>query len=183
MRPKRRNSRVDTGSRYGGHCAVMSTPQKSTASLRTEHEQLLTQIHAIGERVEKLGEQPLPQQMGLAREVLEFVRKKIAPHARAEEVTLYPAVDWAAGEGSHITEIPRFEHKLIARRCDALDKAIQEGASSGRLMHLSYAILGLAAAHFVSTEEVLLPYLDKAFDPARFENEVLSPLRVRRKEA
>ena len=163
----------------------MSTPPpaRSTGSLRTEHETILTSVHAIAERVEKLGEQPLPQQMGLAREVLEFVRKKIAPHTRAEEVTLYPAVDWAAGEGSHITEVPRFEHKLIARRCDALDKAIQEGASSGRLMHLCYAILGLVAAHFVSTEEVLLPFLDKAFDQPRFEQEVLSPLRVRRTEA
>ena len=50
-------------------------------------------------------------------------------------------------------------------------------------MHLCYAILGLVAAHFVSTEEVLLPYLDKAFDQTRFEKEVLSPLRVRRTEA
>jgi hypothetical protein len=25
---------------------------------------------------------------------------------------------------------------------------------------------------------VILPYLDKAFDPARFEKEVLNPLRV-----
>ncbi len=158
------------------------TPPRSTTSLRAEHEKMLTSLHAIGERVEKLGEQPLPQQMGLAREVLEFVRKQVMPHAKAEEFTLYPAVDWAAGEGSRVTEIPRFEHKLVARRCEALDKAIQEGAPAGRLMHLCYAILGLIAAHFVSTEEVLLPYLDKAFDQARFEKEVLSPLRVRRAE-
>jgi len=158
----------------------MSTPQKSTASLRTEHEQLLTQIHAIGERVEKLGEQPLPQQMGLAREVLDFVRKQFVPHARAEEYTLYPATDWAAGEGSHITEVPRFEHQLVLRRCEALDKAIQAGSTPGRLMHLCYSILGLVAAHLVTTEEVVFPYLDKAFDPARFEKEVLTPLRVER---
>jgi hypothetical protein len=36
------------------------------------------------------------------------------------------------------------------------------------------------AAHFQVTEQVLLPYLDKAFDAARFEKEVLTPLRVER---
>ena len=92
----------------------------------------------------------------------------------------YAAVDWAAGEGSRITEVSRFEYQLVLRRCEALDKAIQAGSPAGRLMHLCYAILGLIAAHFVTTEEVLLPYLDKAFDQARFEKEVLTPLRVER---
>jgi hypothetical protein len=159
---------------------TVPSPQRSTSALRAEHEKLLASLHAIAERVEKLGELPTPQQMGQAREVLEFVRKQIAPHARAEEYTLYPAADWAAGEGSRISEVPRFEHKLVTARCDALDKAIQAGAPGGRLMHLCYSILGLVAAHFVTTDEVILPYLDKAFDQARFEKEVLSPLRVER---
>jgi hypothetical protein len=156
------------------------TPPRSTTLLRAEHEKLLASLHAISGRVETLGEQTTPQQMVMAREVLEFVRKQIAPHARAEEYTLYPAADWAAGEGSRITEVPRFEHQLVTRRCEALDKAIQAGSTPGRLMHLCYSILGLISAHFVTTEEVLLPYLDKAFDPARFEKEVMTPLRVER---
>jgi hypothetical protein len=153
------------------------TPPRSTQPLRAEHEKILASLHAIAERVETLGEQTTPQQMGLAREVLDFVRKQFVPHARAEE---YPATDWAAGEGSHITEVPRFEHQLVVRRCEALDKAIQAGSTPGRLMHLCYSILGLIAAHLVTTEEVVFPYLDKAFDPARFEKEVLTPLRVER---
>ncbi len=161
----------------------MSTGQparRSTSALRAEHEKLLASLRAVAERVETLHEQPTFQQMALAREVLEFVRKQVAPHARAEEYTLYPAADWAAGEGSRLTEVPRFEHQLVTRRCDALDKAIQSGAPAGKLMHLCYAILGLIAAHFATTEEVLLPYLDKAFDAVRFEKEVLTPLRVER---
>jgi hypothetical protein len=47
-------------------------------------------------------------------------------------------------------------------------------------MHLSYGLLGLLAAHFRTTEEVVLPYLDKAFDAARFEREVLTSLRADR---
>ena len=160
--------------------STVPTPPRSTSSLRAEHEKLLASLHAIAERVETLGEQTTPQQMRQAREVLEFVRKQVAPHARAEEYTLYPAADWAAGEGSRITDVPRFEHQLLARRCEALDKAIQAGSTPGRLMHLCYSILGLASAHLVTTEEVLFPFLDRAFDPARFEKEVLSPLRVER---
>jgi len=154
--------------------------QQSTSALRAEHEKILASVRAHAERVETLHEQPTPQQMAMARELLDYVRKQIAPHARAEEYTLYPAADWAAGEGSHLTEVSRFEHKLVTRGCDALDQAIQAGASAGQLMHLCYAILGMIEAHFAATDEVILPYLDKTFDGARFEKEVLTPLRVER---
>ena len=152
----------------------------STGPLRAEHEKIIASVQAIAERIETLHEQTTPQQMLMAREVLEFVRKQIAPHARAEEYTLYPAADWAAGEGSKVTELARFEHQLVVRNCEALDKAIMAGVPAGKLMHLCYSILGLIAAHFATTEEVLLPYLDKAFDATRFEKEVLTPLRVER---
>jgi hypothetical protein len=161
----------------------MSTGQPappSTASLRAEHTKLLASVLAMAQRVETLHEQTTPLQMMMAREVLDLVQKHIAPHAHAEEYTLYPAVDWAAGEGSKVSEISRFEHRIVAQRCEELDKAIQSGATAGRLMHLCYGILGLIMAHFQATEEILLPYLDKAFDQARFEKEVLTPLRVER---
>jgi hemerythrin-like domain-containing protein len=153
---------------------------KPTASLRTEHAAIITRLSGLAERIEKLHESATLDQLSLAREVIDFVNKDIAPHARAEEYTLYPAADWAAGEGSKLTETVRFEHQLVARRCQALEKEISAGAPAGRLMHHCYAILGLVAAHFQVTENVLLPYLDKAFDAARFEKEVLTPLRVER---
>ena len=151
-----------------------------TAALRTEHGKLLAAIHALGERLEKLPEAPTLEQMSLARDVVDFVKRQIAPHARAEEYSLYPAADWAAGEGSKLTEIARFEHALVGRRLEALEKAVSQGAPAGKLMHLSYGLLGLISAHFTTTEEVLLPYLDKAFDADRFEREVLTPLKTER---
>ena len=154
---------------------------RPTASLRAEHATLMARIQALAERIETLHEQTTLDQLSTAREVVDFVRRQIAPHAHAEEYTLYPAADWAAGEGSKLTEPVRFEHVLVARRCDALEKAIGAGAAPGKLMHLCYGILGLLAAHFVVTEEVILPYLDKAFDAPRFEREVLTPLRETRK--
>lgn len=159
----------------------MAPPDKKpTDALRADHVRILTMLHALGERAERLHELGTVEQLGLAREVLEFVAKQVAPHARAEEYTLYPAADWAAGEGSRLTEAPRFEYQLVQRRCQALEKAVSAGAPAGKLMHLSYSVLGLVAAHFQTTEEVLLPYLDKAFDGPRFEKEVLTPLRVER---
>ncbi|HEY6572373.1 MAG TPA: hemerythrin domain-containing protein [Candidatus Eisenbacteria bacterium] len=151
-----------------------------TASLREEHGKILAAVHALGERLEKLHEQTTLEQMTLARDVVDFMKRQIVPHTRAEEYSLYPAADWAAGEGSKLTELARFEHQLVGRRLDALEKAISKGAPPGKLMHLSYGLLGLVAGHFTTTEEVLLPYLDKAFDPERFEKEVLSPLRAER---
>ena len=158
----------------------MATPKRSTDALRAEHARILERLEALGVRIEKLHESATLDQLALAREVLDFVKKQVAPHARAEEYTLYPAADWAAGEGSHLTEAVRFEHQLVQRRCEALEKEISGGAPAGRLMHLCYGILGLIAAHFQVTEQVILPYLDKAFDSARFEKEVLTPLRVER---
>lgn len=154
---------------------------RPTAALRAEHAAIMARVQALAERIETLHEQTTLDQLSTAREVVEFVRRNIAPHAHAEEYTLYPAADWAAGEGSRLTEPVRFEHVLVSRRCDALEKAIGAGAAPGKLMHLCYGILGLVAAHFVVTEEVILPYLDKAFDTARFEKEVLNPLRETRK--
>lgn len=154
---------------------------RPTASLRAEHATLMGRVQALSERIETLHEQKTMDQFSTAREVVDFIRRQIAPHAHAEEYTLYPAADWAAGEGSKLTEPVRFEHVLVSRRCDALEKAIAAGAPPGKLMHLCYGILGLVAAHFVVTEEVILPYLDKAFDAARFEKEVLTPLRETRK--
>jgi len=153
---------------------------RATAPLRAEHADLLGMLNGIAERLEKMHEHTTLDQFSMAREVLEFVKRRIAPHARAEEYTLYPAADWAAGEGSKLTETARFEHELVMRRCEALEKAIAAGSPPGRLMHLSYGILSLIAAHFAVTDEVILPYLDKAFDAARFEKEVLTPLRVER---
>jgi hemerythrin-like domain-containing protein len=154
---------------------------RPTDSLREEHAMLMARVRALGERVEKLHEQTTLDQLSMAREVVDFVRRQVMPHHHAEEYTLYPAADWAAGEGSKLTEPVRFEHVLVTRRCEALEKAIGAGAASGKLMHLCYGILGLVAAHFVVTEEVVLPYLDKAFDGPRFEKEVLNPLRETRK--
>ena len=97
----------------------MSTEQPvplSTAALRAEHTKLLASVLAMAQRVETLHEQTTPLQMMMAREVLDLVRKQITPHAHAEEYTLYPAADWAAGEGSKISEVSRFEHRIVARR-------------------------------------------------------------------
>lgn len=158
-----------------------SETARPTASLRAEHATFMGRVQGLAERIETLHEQTTLDQLSTAREVVDFVRRQIAPHAHAEEYTLYPAADWAAGEGSKLTEPVRFEHVLVSRRCDALEKAIAAGAAPGKLMHLCYGILGLVAAHFVVTEEVILPYLDKAFDAARFEKEVLTPLRETRR--
>ena len=158
----------------------MATPNRPTDPLRAEHARILDRLHALGERIERLHESATLDQLSLAREVIDFVKKQVAPHDRAEEYTLYPAADWAAGEGSHLSEAVRFEHQLVQRRCEALEKEVSAGAAAGRLMHHCYAILGLIAAHFQVTEQVILPYLDKTFDAARFEKEVLTPLRVER---
>lgn len=158
----------------------MADQQRPTEGLRADHATLLENLRTLSSRIEKLHELTTLEQLAQAREVLEFVSQKVGPHARAEEYTLYPAADWAAGEGSRLSEVARCEHQLVARRCGALEKAISAGAPAGNLMHLCYAILTLIAAHFAVTEAVILPYLDKAFDAARFEKEVLTPLRIER---
>jgi hypothetical protein len=152
----------------------------ATAALRAEQGKILSMVHAQGERLEKLHEQTTLDQLSMARDVVDLVKRQILPHVRSEEYSLYPAADWASGEGSRLTELARFEHQIIARRLEALEKAISQGVPSGKLMHLAYGLLGLIAAHFTATEELILPYLDKAFDAERFEREVLTPLRADR---
>ena len=152
----------------------------ATAPLRAELGKYLSTVHGLGERLEKLHEQATLEQMTWARDVVDFVKRQIVPHMAAEEYSLYPAADWAAGEGSRLSETARHEHQLVSSGLEGLEKAISKGVPPGSLMHHCYALLGLIAAHIRTTEAVVLPYLDKAFDVERFEREVLTPLRADR---
>ena len=64
--------------------------QPSTSALRAEHKEILASLKAVAERVETLHEQTTPQQMLVAREVLEFVRKQIAPTPEGRSTRFIP---------------------------------------------------------------------------------------------
>jgi len=61
----------------------MPSPTRPTDSLRAEHARLLTTLQGLGERIEKMHEEATLDQLALAREVLAFVSRNVAPHARA----------------------------------------------------------------------------------------------------
>jgi hypothetical protein len=67
----------------------------------------------MGERLETLHEHATLEQLALARDVVDLVKRQLVPHLAAEEYSLYPAADWAAGEGSKLTETARHEHVIV----------------------------------------------------------------------
>ena len=73
------------------------------------------------------------------------MRRQVAPHAHAESTRSTRQRTGRGGDGSKLTEAVRFEQVLVARRCEALEKAVGAGAAPGKLMHLCYGILGLVA--------------------------------------
>jgi len=100
------------------------------------------------------------------------VQKQIAP-TRGPRSTPLPAADWAGGGGP-----PHRDRPLRAQArhgaCEALEKAIAEGAEPGRLM-TELRDSG-ARRRSLKVTRRRLP-IDKAFDPARFEKRS-DPLRV-----
>ena len=93
-----------------------------------------------------------------------FLREELLPHASAEEAVLYPAVEQVShAPGSLVTM--RADHREVVRRIDALAAA----SSGDSLAAVPFQLVGLAAIlelHFRKEEELLLPLLDRALEPA-----------------
>ncbi len=107
--------------------------------------------------------------------IVAFFKEHIKPHAQWEEKKLYPAIDKRANkDGTAFTSTMRYEHKIIGRLIEELDKmASTKSTDYTQFARKTDQLLGLVQAHFEEEEEVLLPILDKSMTPAEFKKEIL----------
>ena len=141
-----------------------------TAPIRAEHAQLLPRIHELGHTATWIPTAPAPVVHEKISDTLEFLREELIPHAKAEEATLYPAVEGcmhAPGATDSMTrdhvEVIRLTDELSAIRDELAEPPTEaQGDRVAALLHGLHAIIAL---HFAKEEEIYLPILDSRLSP------------------
>jgi iron-sulfur cluster repair protein YtfE (RIC family) len=141
-----------------------------TAPIRAEHRELLPQIRELSHTATWLPTAPAPVVHEKVTVALEFLRDHLLPHARAEEETLYPAVEGCmAAPGA--TDTMRRDHKEVMLLVDELG-AIRDAladppteAQRDRMAALLHGLHAILVLHFAKEEEIYLPILDRSLSP------------------
>lgn len=142
-----------------------------TDPLRREHAELMPRVEdlrATAESADVLGAATLATELD---GVLAFLREHLVPHAHAEEVALYPAVERALGApGSTATmsrdhvEVLRLVAELGDLR-DGLEEHRLDATAVRAVQHVLYGLYAVLRLHFAKEEEIYLPLLDAVLSP------------------
>lgn len=158
-----------------------SETNKSSANLpseqfRKEHVEIKKHLAHVEQWAGTLSSSKLDEQKKTTLKIVNFFKEEIKPHAEWEEKKLYPAVDKRASKGGEIfTSTMRYEHKIVGRWIEELEKEATSKSPNAKLFsRKTDQLLGLILAHFEEEEEVLLPILDKTMTPSEFKKEILS---------
>ena len=132
-----------------------------TQPLRDEHKELIPHIEKILEVANSIPEAPLEQIRDGVEEVYEFLAYHLIPHAEAEDVALYPAVQKALGSPNATRTMTR-DHVEVGRYIEELAELQQELTPRNfkALQRVLYGLYALVKVHFAKEEEVYLPILE-----------------------
>jgi iron-sulfur cluster repair protein YtfE (RIC family) len=141
--------------------------------LRDEHRDLLPHIQQLRTVADAVGEiRPLALTT-LVDETLLFLQHHLLPHARAEEVVLYPAVGVAMGAAAATRTMSR-DHVEVERLIDELaslrgklDDDAGDDDLDRDLRRVLYGLYAVVRLHFAKEEEVYVPLLEEALDEPR----------------
>jgi hemerythrin-like domain-containing protein len=146
-----------------------------TKPLRDEHAELAPHIDGLriaGDAVGQLN----PELKLLVDASYEFLADHLIPHAEAEELALYPAVQRAVGATEatatmardHI-EVRTLTEELARYRDELATGAGLDARRANGLRRVLYGLHHLVKLHFAKEEEVYLPILDQRLTPAEAE--------------
>ena len=139
------------------------TPDVSALILR-EHGELLPHVNQLGDLAAQsatLSELDLRDRL---TQVLQFLREGLLPHAREEEVSVYPAAEKllrAAGGATHTMSI---DHRFAAELVDRLEGIAHSplsGADREQLRRLLYGLQTLLEVHFIKENDAYVPLLNR----------------------
>jgi iron-sulfur cluster repair protein YtfE (RIC family) len=146
-----------------------------TQPLRDEHAELAPHIDALrvaGDAVDQLN----PELKRLVDASYEFLADHLIPHAEAEELALYPAVQRVVGSTEatatmardHV-EVRALTNELARYRDELATAAVLDARLANGLRRVLYGLHHLVKLHFAKEEEVYLPILDQGLTPAEAE--------------
>ena len=126
---------------------------------RREHEELLSDIEHIRQASREVARLDPQERELLVGRIVEFLRRTLVPHARAEEQVLYP--EWAKLVGFADAAVPMVhDHEAIVERVERLERADVDDVDT--LQELLYGLYALISVHFRKEENIQLPAFDAA---------------------
>ena len=132
---------------------------RPTEPFRREHEELLAHIEHIGQAAREVARLERGERELLVGRIVEFLRRTLIPHAKAEEDVLYP--EWAKLVGFANAAVPMVhDHEAIVERIERLEQAGVDDVDT--LQELLYGLHALISVHFRKEEDIQLPAFDAA---------------------
>jgi len=142
-----------------------------TQPLRDEHKELIPHVETLKAAGDAIHEVLNPLDLELVHKATTFLTHHLLPHAKAEEMALYPVVRKVMGaEEGTLTmsqdhqEVERLTQELLLLQSKISGTNISEyqAADLRRVLYGLYAIVKL---HFAKEEDVYLPLLDAHLTP------------------
>jgi iron-sulfur cluster repair protein YtfE (RIC family) len=138
-----------------------------TEPLRAEHKELLPQVESLriaGECIHvHLFSPSIREQVEIA---YKFLTRELIPHAKAEDLALYPVVQKVMGAKEATATMSR-DHlevdRLTAELGDLLiklDHAAITDEQANSMRRILFGLYALVKVHFAKEEEIYLPLLD-----------------------
>lgn len=140
-----------------------------TKPLHDEHQELLPHVETLRVAAEA-AEHDADQLTGDLDEALAFLHDHLIPHARAEDVALYPVVEQVM-RAPEATATMRRDHVEVVALTQELQQLRErlEGQPTVEqrraLQRVLYGLYGIIRLHFAKEEEVYLPVLDAGLTP------------------
>lgn len=97
-------------------------------------------------------------------DVLQFLREGLLPHAREEEVSVYPAAERVIRAVGGATRTMSIDHRSVGEMVDELERVSQgplAGPDRERLRRLLYGLEVLLRVHFTKENEAYVPLLSR----------------------
>lgn len=134
------------------------------ALILEEHAGLFPHLDHLGSLASEattLGEGVLRARL---REVLAFLRDSLLPHAREEEVSVYPAAEKVLRAVGGATRTMSIDHRFVGEMVEELSglgQGLQSRANKERIRSLLYGLQALLRVHFTKENEVYVPLLKR----------------------
>ncbi len=140
--------------------------KRLTQPLRDEHRDLLPEVETIRRVADSVGDVPIETLSEGVERVLDFLSRHLIPHARAEELTMYPVVGRVLG-ALEATATMSHDHDEVVGLTEQLAALGPELAAAElepdverALRRILYGLYELVHVHFEEEEEIFLPILD-----------------------
>jgi iron-sulfur cluster repair protein YtfE (RIC family) len=124
---------------------------------KADHLRLRKGIDELKAAARELPELSLTERELLVARIIAFLVREVIPHANAEEISLYPAIEKLLGE-SAMARMLR-DHIVVADFIEDLENVDLERTTE--LQETLYDLQGVLDTHFEKEEEIYMPLLTR----------------------